>query len=97
MLKTILTSIGSNMPIVGQTVALVNTAKNVTNCTNPISASVQAVKLIVDVCAPPQVKYPIKCIVLISQLAICFSSGGATSVVTATTTIASARQILEDL
>lgn len=40
---------------------------------------------------------PIKCIVLIPQLTICFSSGGATSVVTATTTNASARQILEEL
>jgi hypothetical protein len=97
MFGKLLTTVLQILPITGQTNAFVSTAMNVTNCTNPINASVSAIKLIVDVCAPPQVKYPIKCLVLVSQLALCLGSGGTSSVITTATTIAAARQILEEL
>lgn len=84
-------------PVVFQAKSFSEVARNVTNITDPIGASFTATKLIVEDCAPPQVKYPVKCLILALQLGLCVSTGGATSVTTAALTIGTARQILETL
>lgn len=54
-------------------------AKNVTGAMSIPGELFQGSKLINNVCAPPQVKYPLKCAVLVAQLAICISTGGTVS------------------
>jgi hypothetical protein len=66
-------------PIIFQPNGFTNLAMNVTNCTDPISASIMASKLIIGACVPPQVKYPAKCAILALQLGMCICTGGWTS------------------
>lgn len=81
------------VPVVGQAYGLTKTAMRVHNSTDPISAVKNATLSIIEDCAPPQVKYPIKCGILLAQLGLAISSGGNPWAVAMT--IGSARQIIE--
>jgi hypothetical protein len=63
------------------------------NSTSPIEAVKIATVSVVEDCAPPQIKYPVKCSILIAQLALAISSGGNPWAVAMA--IGSARQIIE--
>jgi hypothetical protein len=78
--------------IIAQANTFAELAKNATNITNPVSASVRGVVLIAEICAPPQVKYPIKCGVFLAQLILLFTNAGPFSLPIA---FALAKQILE--
>ena len=64
------------VPVVGQAVGLTVTAMKVYNCTSPVQAVKTAAISIVDDCAPPQIKYPLKCGALLIQLGIAIGTGG---------------------
>ena len=81
-----------SVPIIAQAKSFSELARNVTRVDNPIKASFSAVKLIADVCAPPQVKYPLKCTILLLQLGVCFASVTSIAIGIGTT-----KQILEEL
>ena len=81
------------VPVVGQVYGLTKTAMRVYNSTDPISAVKNATLSIIEDYAPPQVKYPIKCRILLAQLALAISSGGNPWAVAMA--IGSARQIIE--
>lgn len=81
------------LPIVAQSVGFTRTAMKVYKSTSPVEAVKIAAISILDECAPPQVKYPIKCGILIAQIGIAVTTGGNTwSVAMA---IGAARQIIE--
>ena len=63
------------------------------NSTSPVEAVKVAAVLIIDDCAPPQIKYPIKCGILLAQLGLAVSSGGNPWAVAMV--IGSARQIID--
>jgi hypothetical protein len=63
------------------------------NSTDPISAVKNATLSIIEDCAPPSVKYPIKCGILLAQLGLAISSGGNPWAVAMA--IGSVRQIIE--
>jgi len=86
-----------HLPVISQAKSFSELARNATNVTNPWTATASAVKLIVDVCAPPQVKHPVKCTIFLLQVGICVSTGGFASVTTAALTIGTAKQILEEV
>jgi hypothetical protein len=83
----------NQVPVVGQAYGLTKTAMRVYNSTDPISAVKNATLSIIEDCAPPQVKYPIKCGILLAQLGLAISSGGNPWAVAMA--IGSARQIIE--
>jgi len=89
MIETIVKQI----PVVTQTFGFVQTAKRVSESTDPVSALKNATLTIVDDCAPPQIKYPVKCGIFLAQLGFAISTGGNPWAVGMT--IGSARQILE--
>ena len=91
MLKEVVKSV----PVVGQVVGLTQTAMKVYQCTSPVQALKTAVLSIVDNCAPPVVKYPLKCGILLAQVGLVISSGGSSSWGIALI-LATARQIIED-
>lgn len=62
------------VPVVGQAYGLTKTAMRVYNSTDPISAVKNATISIVEDCSPPQIKYPIKCGVLVAQLILAAST-----------------------
>jgi hypothetical protein len=64
------------VPVISQAYGLTKTAMKVYNSTDPISAVKNATLSIIEDCAPPQVKYPIKCGILLAQLGLAISSGG---------------------
>jgi len=84
-------------PVVMQAESFTEVAKNVTNCTNPYSASLTAVKVIAVECIPPKVKYPIKCTILGLQIIAAVNTGGLSSVAATALTIATATQVLEEM
>ncbi len=55
-----------HIPLVGQSYGLTKTAMRIYNSTDPIGAVKNATLSILDDCAPPQVKYPIKCGILVA-------------------------------
>lgn len=83
--------------VVAQTRSFVSLAQNVTKISDPVNASIAASKLIVDVCLPPQFKYPVKCTILALQLLLSFQAGGLASVTCVALSIGSAKQVLEEL
>ena len=79
--------------VVGQAVGLTVTAMKVYNSTSPVQAVRTAAVSIVDDCAPPQIKYPLKCGALLIQLRIAIgTSGNAWSVRLA---LGAAKQFIE--
>lgn len=84
-------------PVVAQARSFSDVAKNVTNISDPVNASFCAAKLIVDLCTPPQIRFPVKCTILALQLGVCFSTGGLGTVTGAALAIGSGKQILEEL
>lgn len=81
------------VPVLGQPYGLTKTAIRVYNSTDAISAVKNATLSIIEDCSPPQVKYPIKCMILLAQLGLAISSGGNPWAVAMA--IGSARQIIE--
>jgi hypothetical protein len=74
-----------------QTYKVLELAKNVTESTTIHGGAVKGAKLLIDVCSPPQIKYPLKCTAFVIQFAIALSGGGP---VGAALAISSARQLL---
>jgi hypothetical protein len=64
----------SAVPVVGQAQGFIKVARNITNATSVPDAVIGGVKTIVVECAPPQVKYPLKCLVLAMQCGVCVMS-----------------------
>ena len=81
------------LPVISQSVGLTSTAMKVYNSTDPICALKNATLAIVDSCAPPQVKYPIRCGILLAQIGVAVSSGGNPWAVALT--LGCARQIID--
>ena len=66
------------VPVVGQAYGFTKTAMKVYNSTSPVEVAKVAARSIMDDCAPPQIKYPIKCGILLVQVGLAISSGGNT-------------------
>jgi len=81
------------IPVVGQAYGFTKIAMKVYNPTSTIEAVKVAAVLIIDDCAPPQIKYPVKCGIFLAQVGLAVSSGGNPWVVALT--IGSARQIID--
>lgn len=86
-------------PVIGQAQGFIKVAKNVSNATSVTGAVVSGVKTIALECAPPQIKYPLKCAALVVQTAICV--GSLTNPLTApfsfSLLIGTGTQILEEI
>ena len=82
----------TQFPVVGQAYGFTKTAMKVYNATSPVEAVKVAAVSIIDDCSPPQIKYPVKCGILLAQVGLVFSSGGNPWSVALV--IASARQII---
>ena len=73
----ILSEIISGIPIVGQTYGVGKTAVNVyCNATSPVNAVLMAGRGVLIDCTPPQIKYPLKCSLLVGSIASTILSGG---------------------
>lgn len=94
---TDLMSIVKAAPVIAQARSFTDLAKNITKVSDPLNASLSATKLIVEVCTPPNVKYPVKCTILALQVGMCVYSGGLTSVTSTALAIGTAKQVLEEL
>ena len=70
-----LDAVVKQLPVVGQTYGLTKTAMKVYNSTSPVEAVKIAAISIIDDCAPPQVKYPVKCGILVAQIGLAVSTG----------------------
>ena len=81
------------VPVVGQVYGFTKAAIKVYNATSPVEAVKEAAVSIVDDCAPPVIKYPVKCGVFAAQVALAISSGGNPWAIAMA--IGSARQIIE--
>ena len=64
------------VPVVGQAYGFTKTAVKIYNSTSPIKAVKIAAVSIIDDCAPPQIKYTIKCGILAGQIGVAISSVG---------------------
>lgn len=64
------------VPVVGQAYGFTKTAMKVSNSTSPVEAVKVAAVSIIDDCAPPQLKYPVKCGILLAQVGLAVSSDG---------------------
>lgn len=64
-----------NVPVLSQTYGVTRTAMRIYNSTSPVGAVKAAVKGVLVDCAPPVVKYPLKCIMLASHIALCATTG----------------------
>lgn len=80
-------------PVVAQANSFAQLAKNITNTTDPISTSLTASKLIIGVCTPRHIQFPLRCGILAAQL----RSGGLTSVTSTALLLGTGKQIFEEL
>ena len=83
-----------HVPVVGQTYGITKTAMRVYNSTSPTAALKNATLTIIEDCTPPEIKYPVKCAILLAQVSLAVSSGGnpwATAMA-----IGAARSIIEN-
>ena len=88
-----LNSVIEQVPVVGQAYGFTKTAMKVYNSTSPIEeVKVAAIPIIYD-CAPPHIKYPVKCGILLAQVGLAVYSGGNPWAVAMA--IGSARQIID--
>ena len=90
-----LEKIVKGVPVVGQAYGFVNVAMKVYDTTSPLQALKTGVLGVLTDCAPPQVKYPVKCGLLLAQVGLAVSTGGS-STWTIAMVIALARQIIDD-
>ena len=81
------------VPVVGQAYGFTKTAMKVYNSTSPVEAVKVAAGSIIDDCFPSQIKYPVKCSILLSQVVLAVSSGGNPWAIAMA--IGSARQIID--
>ena len=86
-----LTTVIKAAPVIAQARSFTDLAKNVTSISDPVNASLTATKMIVGVCTPPHIKYPVKCAILGLQLGLCIYSGGLTSVTSTALAIGTAK------
>ena len=84
-------------PLVMTANSLGDSSIKLTNITNPFYATLSASRLLVEACLPPNIKYPVKCTIFALQLGMCICSGGSTSILSTTLTLATARQIIEEM
>ena len=84
------------LPIAAQANSFSRVAREVTSTADPMNACLKASKLIIDVCAPPNVKYPLKCSILLAQITVAICSGKVTSVTSTSLAIGAAKQVLEE-
>lgn len=70
----LISEIISAVPVAGQAQGFIKVATNVTKATSVSDAVIGGIKTIIVDCAPPQVKYPLKCLVLITQGAVVMAS-----------------------
>ena len=81
------------VPIVGQAYGFTKTAMKVYDSTPLVEAVKVANVSIIYYCAPPQIKYPVKCGILLAQVGLAVSNGGNHWAVAMA--IGSARQIID--
>ena len=62
------------VPVVGQAYGFTKTAMKIYNSTSPVEAAKVAAISITDDCAPPQIKYPVKCGIFFTQVGLAISS-----------------------
>ena len=86
-------SIIKQIPVVGQAYRFTKTAMRVYQSTSPVEAVKVTAVSIIDEWAPPQIKYPVKCGILLAQVGLAVSSGGNPWAVAMA--IGSARQIID--
>jgi len=84
----------SNVPVVGQAYGLTKAAMKVYNCTDPINATKVALVSVIEDCSPPQVKYPLKCGILLVQVGIVIATSG--NPFSVSLAIGAIRQIIEE-
>ena len=60
----------NQVPVVGQAYSFTKTAMKVYNSTSPVEAVKTAFVSILDDCAPPQIKYPVKYNILLAQVGL---------------------------
>ncbi len=63
------------------------------NATSLVKAVKVAVVLVIDACAPPEIKYPVKCSIFLAKVGLAVLSGGNPLAVAMA--IDSARQIID--
>ena len=68
-------SIIKQIPVVGQAYRFTKTAMRVYQSTSPVEAVKVTAVSIIDEWAPPQIKYPVKCGILLAQVGLAISSG----------------------
>lgn len=54
--------ISLNPIVVAQTAGLITDASKIAESSNPVNIAITIVPTFIDVCAPPQVKYPARCV-----------------------------------
>ena len=84
-------------PLVMAANGLGDSSIKLTNITNPFYATLSASRLLVEACLRPNIKYPVKCTIFVLQLGMCIYSGGTSSILSTTLTLATARQIIEEM
>lgn len=77
----------------GQAYGFTKTAMKVYNATSSVEGVKVAALSIIDDCATPQIKYPVKCGIFLAQVVVAVSSGGNPWAVAMV--IGSARQIID--
>ena len=80
------------VPVIGQAYGFTKTAMKVYNSTSPVEAVRVATVSIIDDCAPPQIKYPVKSGILLAQVGLAVSCG--VNPLAVAIAIGSARQII---
>jgi len=74
-----------------------DSAMKLTNNTNPFYATLSASRLLVEACLHANIKYTVKCTIFALQLRMCIYFGVTTSILSTTLTLATARQIIEEI
>ena len=88
-----LNSLIKQVPVVSQAYGFTKTVIKVYNSTLPVEAVKVVALSIIDDCAPPLIKYPVKCGILLAQVGLAVLSGGNPWAVAMA--IGSARQIID--
>ena len=56
----------SAVPVVGQASGFVEVSKVVFNSTSASEAAINGIRAVIIECSPPQIKYPVKCALLVT-------------------------------
>ncbi len=63
-----------NPVVVAQSAGVVTDISAIANSTNPVVIALTGVTTVLDVCAPPNVKYPVRCFGLLVTLGVAMAS-----------------------